>query len=326
MVIVSITEETMIRKTLIIVLVSILLAGCIADNPVETSTTQSASTNTSPGSGTIQLTSSPQGAEVYLDNESQGTTPVAVMNIEPGNHTLEFRMKGFNSLIETVTVYPGLLEVNRTLTAKPASNQKVIPSVTTQTNPVNVTIKVSKTQMIVNDTVIISGSATGTSSISLTIFGPGKYSDGIVLYQMKPGATNKWTHMWNPEGRVLPGEYTVVVSDFLRTVSDQKKIMVIGNGEVTVNLMNSYTIERGEIIDLFGICTSGAPRVRITLSGPGKYSRGVLLDTVQVTPEDTWEYRFPANQSMPDGVYTISVSDYPKTATGKSHFVIVFGD
>jgi hypothetical protein len=45
----------MIRKFLLLLFFSILLAGCITDQPAE--------------SGTLQLTSSPTGAEIYLDNQ-----------------------------------------------------------------------------------------------------------------------------------------------------------------------------------------------------------------------------------------------------------------
>ena len=73
----------MIRKIFILLFVSILLAGCISGEPAE--------------KGTLQLTSSPTGAEIYLDNQYQGDHPGTISGVEPGNHTLEFRLKGYKS-------------------------------------------------------------------------------------------------------------------------------------------------------------------------------------------------------------------------------------
>jgi len=314
----------MIRKTLVLVLVSILLAGCIADNAVKTSTIQLNSTNKTPEAGTIQLTSSPSGAAVYLDNESQGTTPLVIMNIKPGNHTLEYRMNGFNNLTETITVPPGSSQFNRnrTLTAIPGSQQMINTPTTTKTNPVQVTITISKAQMLVGESNVFSGTATGTSGIYLTLFGPGKYSDGIVLSQISPDTMNNWNHLWSPGDKIQSGKYTIIASDFQKTVSDQEEFKVIGNGVVSVTLMNSYTIDEGAIISFSGRCTTGAPSVMLTLSGPEQFAQGVVLGTVQVTPEETWSYRYPTDYTIPAGTYTISVSDVPKTTTGTSKFVI----
>ena len=73
----------MIRKIFILLFISVLLAGCISGEPAE--------------KGTLQLTSSPTGAEIYLDNQYRGTTPGTVSGVEPGNHTLEFRLKGYQA-------------------------------------------------------------------------------------------------------------------------------------------------------------------------------------------------------------------------------------
>lgn len=43
------------------------------------------------GKGTLQFSSSPQGAQIYLDNQYQGTTPSTLSGIYTGAHALEFR-------------------------------------------------------------------------------------------------------------------------------------------------------------------------------------------------------------------------------------------
>ncbi len=49
------------------------------------------------GKGTLQFSSSPQGAQIYLDNQYQGTTPSTLSGIYTGAHALEFRYPGYQS-------------------------------------------------------------------------------------------------------------------------------------------------------------------------------------------------------------------------------------
>ena len=56
------------------------------------------------GTGTLQFSSSPQGAQIYLDNQYKGTTPSALSGIAVGAHTLEFRYPGYQSWDSNITV------------------------------------------------------------------------------------------------------------------------------------------------------------------------------------------------------------------------------
>ena len=158
----------MIRKILILIFVSILLAGCITSQPAE--------------KGTLQLTSSPAGAEIYLDNQYQGKHP---------QHDFRGRAREPYPRIPLERVQE--LEVGRhgtsgtsnyfaALTAQPGSEQgtDISPAATTDV-PAAVTVRVSREQMIVGDSNMFSGTATGTSSVTLTLFGPGYYANGVVL-------------------------------------------------------------------------------------------------------------------------------------------------
>jgi hypothetical protein len=303
----------MIREILTLIVVSVLLAGCIT-----TETTEKY-----PETGTLRLTSSPSGAEVFLDNESQGTTPVMLLNIVPGNHTIEYRMTGFRSWTDTITVPPGISHFFTALTAEPASQPTTkIPTSTTATT-VRVTVKVSRDQMLVGNSEVFSGTATGTSWVTLTLFGPGYYTNGIVLDQVKPNTAGLWSYTWSPGTKIQSGRYTLVAIDAGKITSAEVKFTVIGNGEVTVS-MNSYSLGKGDTISFSGRCTTGAPSVKLTLFGPGKYTSGVIIGTIPVTSENTWSYRYPVDKTMPTGTYTISVSDEPKTDTETTQFSIGF--
>jgi hypothetical protein len=58
-------------------------------------------TKSSPNTGTIDVTSSPRGAEVYLDNQYKGTTPVLITDVSLGEHVIELRLRGYE--IWTIT-------------------------------------------------------------------------------------------------------------------------------------------------------------------------------------------------------------------------------
>ncbi len=75
------------------VIFTVLIAGC--------------TTGPAPSKSTLQLSSSPSGAEVYLDNQFHGTTPGTITDVGLGNHTLEYRHPGYLSWRSTITVTSG---------------------------------------------------------------------------------------------------------------------------------------------------------------------------------------------------------------------------
>jgi len=298
----------MIRKFLVLIFVSILLAGCTTTQPAE--------------KGTLQLTSSPAGAEIYLDNQYLGSTPGTISDIGPGNHTLEFRLNGYKSWKATVTVPPGTSNYFASLTAQPGSQQgtDMSPAVTAAA-PATVTISVSKEQMIVGDSNMFSGTSAGTSSVFLTLYGPGYYTNGVVLDQVKPNTINAWSYTWNPGTKIQSGTYTIVVSDLGKTVSDRVQFTVVGGGVVTVT-PSSYTVSKGDTLTFSGRCTTGASYVDLVLVGPDRFASGVSLGTLSVTADQTWSFRYTTDSTMPTGIYKIYASDRPKTNSGSSQFTI----
>lgn len=300
----------MIRESLVLVLVlvSILLAGCITSQPAE--------------KGTLQLTSSPAGAEIYLDDQYRGTTPSTISDVVPESHTLEFRMKGYKSWKAVVIVPSGTSNYFAALTAQPGSEQETdIGSLETAAAPAKVMVRVSRDQMIVGDSNTFSGTATGTSSVIPTLFGPGYYANGIVLDQVKPDAASHWSYTWNPGTKIQAGTYTIIVYDAGNTVSDRTSFTVIGNGIVSVST-NSRAIGKGETIVLSGRCTTGAPNVRVVLFGPDRFGSGIELGNFPVMADQTWSFRYATDLTMPAGIYSVYVSDVPQTATGSSQFTI----
>jgi hypothetical protein len=57
--------------------------------------------------GTVQITSDPQGANIFLDNIYQGITPLTISSLNAGTHTLVLRLPGYNDYSSLVTITPG---------------------------------------------------------------------------------------------------------------------------------------------------------------------------------------------------------------------------
>jgi hypothetical protein len=84
----------MIEKiALSILILCVFLCGCMTPLPEKT--------------GTVNITSSPSGAEVYFDNEYHGSTPGTINAISPGNHLVEIRKNGYNDWSKNITVMSG---------------------------------------------------------------------------------------------------------------------------------------------------------------------------------------------------------------------------
>ncbi len=63
-------------------------------------------TANAPEQGTILVSGDVSGAEVIVDNRPRGATP-AIIEVDPGEHTVEVRAEGFQPYREVVTVEPG---------------------------------------------------------------------------------------------------------------------------------------------------------------------------------------------------------------------------
>jgi hypothetical protein len=57
--------------------------------------------------GTLTVTVVQEGAEVYVDEQLVGTSPVAPQTLPPGTHTVRVRMPGFSEYSDVITVERG---------------------------------------------------------------------------------------------------------------------------------------------------------------------------------------------------------------------------
>ncbi|MFA5330738.1 MAG: PEGA domain-containing protein [Methanoregula sp.] len=299
---------------LAIILVScVCLAGCTLGQ------TGTQATETS----TIQFSSSPSGAEVYLDNQYRGNTPATIADVSYGSHTLEYRMSGYRDWLADVTVASGTSSYFATLTpssitaSATTSGTDITGQVTPASTaiPTKISVMVSKDVMVIGDSQTFSGSCIGSTSVLLVLYGPGKYTDGVQIGQTSIASDNSWRYTWNPGTAVLQGSYTIVAYDGFKTASAKAGFTVIGGGKVTITT-SSVMVSQGATVTYTGMCTSGSQRVVLTLYGPGQFANGVSVATLLLNADKTYSYRYTYDLSKPLGTYTMYVRD--EYTTGSS--------
>jgi hypothetical protein len=295
------------RKIFLIILIScVLFSGCTSSESL--------------GKGTLQMTSSPSGAEVYLDHQFRGSTPCTIADVDTGNHTLEFRYPGYQSWATVIAVPSGTSHYFAALTSQ--QNNSSGQGVTGPTpSPAEITVRANSAVMVIGDSQVFSGTCTGCDKVLLTLYGPGYYAKGVSLESQKINSVDAWSYTWNPGYTIQSGGYTLLAEDGQKTASDRVEFSVIGGGEVSIS-SNSYSAIRGDTLRLSGRCTTGAKTVVVSMYGPGQYSSGIQVGTASVTADDNWNLRYTLDSSMPTGLYTMSVHDIPQTASSTIQFSV----
>ena len=285
----------------------VLLSGCISSQE----------------KGTLQLTSSPSGVQVYLDSQYQGSTPSTITNVEPGNHTLEFRYPGYQSWSTAILVSSGTSHYYAALTRLPDIQVPQEKYPLTIPSPSQVTVQASKNTMIIGDSILFSGTSSGSDSVLLTLYGPGYYYYGVLLDKPNVNSVGSWSYTWNPGFSIQSGSYTLVAEDAKKTTSSRVEFSAVGGGVVSI-AANSYAAAAGETITFSGQCTTGAKNVLLVLYGPARYSSGVELGSLSCLADKTWNFKYTLDNSMPTGTYTMYVYDIPKTTSGTTQFTVGF--
>lgn len=275
------------------------------------------------GKGTLQFSTSPEGAQIYLDNQYYGTTPSTLPDVSVGAHTLEFRSSGYQNWKANITVPSGsstfsaaLTPVqSQTTTVTQDTGETVTPEpVATTTSAPKVTILENQAVMTIGSTQTFSGTCTGSDTVLLMLYGPGAYTAGKQVAQTPVGADNSWRYTWNPGYSVMSGTYTLIAYDQQKTASDKISFSVVGGGTVSIVAGNTV-VSQGSTASFSGLCTTGAKSVTLTLYGPGQFAGGVDLATLPLNADQTWSYKYLFDLTKPLGSYTMSVRDAQNTAS-----------
>lgn len=82
-----------------------------------------------PGTGTLRVSSAPEGASVYLDGLLLGRTPYASGRVDAGTHALELQLDGFDPYAEEIAILNGrLTRIDVTLIRTPTSGTLAVLS------------------------------------------------------------------------------------------------------------------------------------------------------------------------------------------------------
>lgn len=292
------------------VIIVVIAAGCTSVTPSTT------------GKTTLQFTTSPSGAEVYLDNQYSGTTPCSLSDISVGSHTLEYRLSGYTPWKSSITVPAGPSSYYASLTPLASTTATTTPSgAGTNAQPISVvvqqptvTIMESPDTLVIGGKMLFSGTCTGSNGVILMLYGPGIYTNGVKVAEPTVGTDNSWSYTWNPGTSIMHGSYTMIAYDKQKQASDKVAFTAVGGGSITIGVA-SASIPQGNTASFSGLCTSGAKTVKLTLYGPGQYSNGVDVATLPLNADNTWNYKFTFDQAKPMGTYTMYVHDAQNTGS-----------
>ena len=89
----------MSKYLVLLVIILVLITGCMTPVPKDTPSDIQAT-------GSVEGSSTPPGAEVYLDNVYKGRTPVTIVE-QPGSHIFELRLREYQSWSKSIQIVGG---------------------------------------------------------------------------------------------------------------------------------------------------------------------------------------------------------------------------
>jgi hypothetical protein len=134
-----------------------------------------------PSTGYLAITSSPSGADVYVDGSHRGYTPMTVGNLNVGSHSVQLRKAGYQAYNSNVQVYSGQTS---TLNAALQQSAPTSGSVAIQSFPSGASIYLDGNYQgttLSNDYFDIIGLSTGSHSVTLKKPGYSDYTTGVVV-------------------------------------------------------------------------------------------------------------------------------------------------
>ena len=145
-------------------------------------TTINAYLNPSQAYGNLQVSSSPSGADIYIDGNYYGHTPRTVGNLVPGSHSVLLRLAGYQDWTGMVSIVAG-----STTTISPSLSQNPSPQygyIQVSSTPSNAAIYLDGTyqgRTISGDTFDISNVVPGSHVIQLSLSGYEDYTSTITI-------------------------------------------------------------------------------------------------------------------------------------------------
>lgn len=101
---VVVTADT---QTLNAVLIPITTTATTRTTAIATQSPEQTASPQITGSGSLSVTTTPPGAQVYVDGGMKGITPTTIPGLSPGVHAIVLKMEGYQDLTTSITITTG---------------------------------------------------------------------------------------------------------------------------------------------------------------------------------------------------------------------------
>jgi PKD repeat protein len=171
------------------VLVQAVLRTSGSDNGTTSVPAATATTALPQQNGSVAVTSVPNGASVTLDGRYEGTTPVIIVDVQPGNHEISLMYPGYTPLNQSISVGSSqttAVNANLGVSTKPAVGTG---SLTVITDPAGAQVSVDGDVKGVSPATI-PGLSSGTHTLLLKLE---DYYDLSTTVNVSAGQTQNYT-------------------------------------------------------------------------------------------------------------------------------------
>jgi hypothetical protein len=265
------------------------------------------------GKGTIDVTSAPPGAEVFLDSQLRGTTPAALTDVPYGQHVLEVKNRGYVTFTMTLTVdSTERIGVSATLVPEtPPPQVTAGPAATGPSAPSLVSIVAGRESVAAGNPISFRGMAeTGETNVVLYLQGPNLPEKGEIIANPEITLSRQWQYVYSVPVSLQPGKYTVTVTDSGKK-NTGSVAFTVEKGTVSVAVSGTGTYTMGDMILFSGTdsVASGTSKLKFTVTSSDGIT--VFADDAIIKSDKTWSYSFNSSAiaGHPRGFFTVKLQD-----------------
>jgi phospholipid N-methyltransferase len=131
--------------------------------------------------GSIVITSSPSGADVYIDGLYRGITPVTLSGLTTGSHTVRILQSGYNDYSLTTLVYAGQTTTVSTALIISTPTPTQTGSIVITSSPTGADVYIDGSYRGISP-VTLSGLTTGSHTVRILQSGYNDYSTNAKIY------------------------------------------------------------------------------------------------------------------------------------------------
>jgi hypothetical protein len=210
--------------------------------------------------GSIQVISSPGGADLYIDGVYRGVTATTVGNLIAGDHNMRLRLSGYRDYTETVTVTSGRVTV-----VKPTLVQNTQP----ETGDIQVSSSPAGASIYLDNT--FQGITQSTGHIELTGIAPGPHQLVLTLDNYQD---------YSSSVQVMAGQVTVIAASLTPSLAPHNATLQVTSDPVGADVFLDNFFSGITPVTLQSV-PPGSHLLLIKLSGYNDHSTVVNLTSGQ---------------------------------------------